>query len=148
MRHWVNLSIPTIHRDTAEDDKAHSLFLDDADDFAELLGASAQPADLGCDDGTIKVLSAKRLIMNWRQRWLSLPTRFASDLLGLTYSQQSIIGSGGYMPEDVYDVQNIMASGKWNLESIITHEFPLEQLEVAIRTAADPQHSGSVVIKM
>ena len=70
------------------------------------------------------------------------------DLLGLTYSQPSIIGSGGYMLEDVYDVQNIMASNKWELESIITHEFPLEQLEVAIRTAADPQHSGSVVVKI
>lgn len=70
------------------------------------------------------------------------------DLLGLTYSQQSIIGSGGYMPEDVYDVQSIMASNKWNLESIITHEFPLEQLETAIRTASDPNRSGSVVIKM
>ena len=52
------------------------------------------------------------------------------------------------MPEDVYDVQKTMASGNWNLESIITHEFPLDQLEAAIRTAADPQHSGSVVIKM
>ncbi|MGM9552520.1 MAG: zinc-binding dehydrogenase [Clostridia bacterium] len=70
------------------------------------------------------------------------------DLLGLTYAQQSIIGSGGYMPEDVYDVQKIMASGNWNLESIITHEFPLEQLEETIRAAADPQHSGSVIIKM
>ena len=70
------------------------------------------------------------------------------DLLRLTYAQQSIIGSGGYMPEDVFDVQKIMASGNWNLESIITHEFSLEQLEAAIRTAADPRHSGSVVIKM
>lgn len=70
------------------------------------------------------------------------------DLLGLTYSQQSIIGSGGYMPEDVYDVQKIMASGNWNLESIITHEFPLERLEAAIRTATDAQHAGSVVIKI
>lgn len=70
------------------------------------------------------------------------------DLLGLTYAQQSIIGSGGYMPEDVYDVQKIMAGGQWNLEQIITHEFPLEQLETAIRTAADTKHCGSVVIKM
>ena len=70
------------------------------------------------------------------------------SLLGLTYAQQSIIGSGGYMHEDVCDVQKIMASGDWNLESIITHEFPLEQLETAIRTAADPNRSGSVVIKM
>ncbi len=70
------------------------------------------------------------------------------NLLGLTYAQQSIIGSGGYMPEDVYDVQTIMASGKWDLESIITHEFPLEKLKTAIRTASDAEHSGSVIIKM
>ena len=46
----------------------------------------------------------------------------------MTYAQQSIIGSGGYMKEEVDDVQEIMACGKWNLESMITHEFPLEQL--------------------
>ena len=43
----------------------------------------------------------------------------------LTYAQQSMIGSGGYMPEDVRDVQEIMSCGKWDLERIITHEFPL-----------------------
>ena len=53
------------------------------------------------------------------------------DLLHMTYAQQSIIGSGGYMPEDVWDVQEIMASGKWELERIITHEFPLNELEQA-----------------
>ena len=70
------------------------------------------------------------------------------DLLHMTYAQQSIIGSGGYMPEDVRDVQEIMASGKWNLESIITHEFSLDALEQAIRTASDVNHAGNVVIKM
>ena len=70
------------------------------------------------------------------------------DLLHMTYAQQSIIGSGGYMPEDVRDVQEIMASGKWNLESIITHEFPLDELKQAIRMASDVNHSGNVVIKM
>ena len=44
------------------------------------------------------------------------------DLLHMTYAQQSMIGSGGYMPEDV---QEIMSCGKWDLERIITHEFPL-----------------------
>ena len=45
------------------------------------------------------------------------------DLLHTTYAhQQSMIGSGGYMPEDV---QEIMSCGKWDLECIITHEFPL-----------------------
>ena len=70
------------------------------------------------------------------------------DLLRMTYAQQSIIGSGGYMPEDVQDVQEIMASGKWDLEHIITHEFPLNELEQAIRTAGYVDHAGNVVVKM
>ncbi len=52
------------------------------------------------------------------------------------------------MPEDVQDVQKIMASGKWELERIITHEFPLNELERAIRTAGDVDHVGNVVVKM
>lgn len=70
------------------------------------------------------------------------------DLLHLTYAQKSIIGSGGYMKEDVQDVQKIMASSRWDLESIITHEFTLDQLDKAIRTAADVENSGNVVIRM
>lgn len=69
------------------------------------------------------------------------------DLLHMTYSQKSLIGSGGYMPEDVSDVMNIMASGKWNLESIITHEFSLDQIEEAIRTASDANRALNVTIK-
>ena len=70
------------------------------------------------------------------------------DLLHMTYAQQSIIGSGGYLPEDVQDVQEIMSCGRWELEQIITHEFPLSELEQAIRTAGDVDHAGNVVIRM
>ena len=69
------------------------------------------------------------------------------DLLHMTYSQKSIIGSGGYMPEDVWDVQEIMASGRWNLESIITHEFGIDDLEKAIQTAGEVANAGNVVIR-
>lgn len=69
------------------------------------------------------------------------------DLLHMTYSQKSIIGSGGYMPEDVKDVMEIMASGKWNLETIITHEFALGQIEDAIRTASNAEKAFNVTIK-
>lgn len=68
------------------------------------------------------------------------------DLLHLTYSQKSIIGSGGYMPMDVWDVQEIMASGRWKLESIITHEFGIDDLEKAIKTSGNADKSGNVVI--
>lgn len=70
------------------------------------------------------------------------------DLLHMTYAQQMIIGSGGYMPEDVRDVQEIMSCGKWNLEQIITHEYSLDELEQAIRMAGDVNHAGNVVVKI
>lgn len=69
------------------------------------------------------------------------------DLLHMTYAQKSIIGSGGYFPEDVHDVMTIMAGGKWNLESIITQEFPLDRISEAIRTAADPDKAFNVTIR-
>lgn len=59
------------------------------------------------------------------------------DMLHLTYSQKSIIGSGGYMPEDVETVTDIMKSRKWELEKLITHEFKIDELETAIHTAGD-----------
>lgn len=73
--------------------------------------------------------------------------RRSLDLLHLTYSQKAIIGSGGYMPEDVPDVLAIMQSGRWDLRSIITHAFPLDQLETAIQTASDPNHAFNVIIR-
>ena len=69
------------------------------------------------------------------------------DLLHITYAQKSIIGSGGYMPEDVKNVIQIMKSGRWNIESIITHEFPLEKISEAIQAASDTQNALNVVIK-
>lgn len=69
------------------------------------------------------------------------------DLLHMTYAQKSIIGSGGYFPEDVRDVMTIMASGRWDLESVITQEFPLEQICEAIQTAADPSRAFNVTIR-
>ena len=69
------------------------------------------------------------------------------DLLHMTYAQKSIIGSGGYLPEDVRDVMAIMGSKRWDLEAIITQEFPLEQLAQAIETAADPNKAFNVTIR-
>lgn len=69
------------------------------------------------------------------------------DVLEMTYSQHALIGSGGYMPEDVKDVMAMMESGKWDIESIITDEFLWEHLPQAIEKAADVEHSLNVVIK-
>ena len=69
------------------------------------------------------------------------------DLLHLTYAQKSIIGSGGYMPEDVTTVMEIMAGGAWDVESIITHEFPWERLPEAIEQAGRVDEALNVIIR-
>ena len=68
------------------------------------------------------------------------------DVLAMTYAQHAIIGSGGYMPEDVKMVMDIMADGKYDIASIITHEFPHDKLAEAIETAAQPDKALNVVI--
>jgi len=57
------------------------------------------------------------------------------DVLGMTFGQLALIRSGGYTPDDVRDVMSIMESGEWDIESLITHEYPWEQLEEAIQMA-------------
>lgn len=69
------------------------------------------------------------------------------DVLEMTYSQHALIGSGGYFPEDVRDVISVMASGKWNIESIITHEYSWEELPQAIEKAAQVNEALNVVIR-
>lgn len=70
------------------------------------------------------------------------------DLLHMTYAQKSIIGSGGYFPEDVHDVLTVMSSGRWDLKSIITQEFPLDRISEAIQTAGDPSRAFNVIVRM
>lgn len=69
------------------------------------------------------------------------------DILGLTFGQKSITGSGGYTPEDVNDVMEIMKSGKWDIEKLITDEYILDDLSTAIEKATDVDSSLNVVIK-
>lgn len=69
------------------------------------------------------------------------------DVLSMTYAQHALIGSGGYFPEDVRDVMDIMESGRWNIESIITNEYPWEQLPDAIEMASQVEKALNVVIR-
>lgn len=76
-----------------------------------------------------------------------LADRQPMDLLSLTFSQHALIGSGGYKPEDVRTVMEIMESGRWDIGSIITHEFAQKDLSEAIETASDTEHALNVVIR-
>lgn len=69
------------------------------------------------------------------------------DVLEMTYSQHALIGSGGYFPEDVEDVISVMASHKWDIESIITHEYPWEELPQAIEKASQVDEALNEVIR-
>ncbi|MER7693692.1 zinc-binding dehydrogenase [Streptomyces sp. NPDC097610] len=69
------------------------------------------------------------------------------DLAKLAYSQHSVIGSGGYQPEDVHTVMEIMESGAFDIESVITHEFRQADIVTAIETAGDVDSALNVMIK-
>ena len=58
------------------------------------------------------------------------------NLIPVTYGGLTIKGSPGYDFEDVARAMEIMKSGKYDIESLVSHTFPLEQLEEAIQTAA------------
>lgn len=122
--------------------------------FGSAPSLSGATADIDCwldAAGAESILEVFLRLGKFESRFVSVAVNNkprSIDLLHMTYAQQSIIGSGGYMPEDVTDVQDMMTSGRWNLESIITHEFPLENLKDAIRTASDVNHAGNVVVRM
>jgi 2-desacetyl-2-hydroxyethyl bacteriochlorophyllide A dehydrogenase len=61
----------------------------------------------------------------------------ALDLVALTYGQLEMIGSGGYEPEDVAFVLDLMASQQFDLEPIVTHQYSLDEISTAIEKAAD-----------
>lgn len=70
------------------------------------------------------------------------------DVLGLTFGQKSITGSGGYTPQDVKDVLEIMKSQKWDIEKMITDEYILDDLAEAIEKASDVNSALNVVIRV
>ena len=119
--------------------KADSLYgmTADIDGFVDASGA-AEILDIFMEYGKIESRFVSVAVNNSLRK---------IDLLHLTYAQKSIIGSGGYMPEDVIDVMNMMESGRWHIENLITHEFPLDDLEKAIQTAGNTNLSLNVTIK-
>lgn len=121
--------------------------------FGKAHSLKGETADIDCwldAAGAESILEQFMELGKIESRYVSVAVNNAVrnlDLLHMTYSQKTIIGSGGYMPEDVTDVQTIMAGGKWALESMITHEFRIDELKKAILTAADVNHACNVVIR-
>lgn len=59
----------------------------------------------------------------------------------------SISSGKVHFPEDVRDVLRFMESGKYSIESIITHVFAQEDLAKAIETAGLVDEALNVVIR-
>lgn len=125
--------------------------------LAEILGKSVgvNGAAIDCDiwidaAGADAVLNAYEQYGKYNSRMVLVAVgtnRREVDILGLTFGQKSITGSGGYTPQDVADVMEIMKSGQWEIETLITHEFSLNELSNAIEQAADVDHALNVMIK-
>ena len=67
-------------------------------------------------------------------------------LEGLTGILGSCMGVNGDAIQDVKDVMEIMKSGKWDIEKLITDEYKLDDLSRAIERASDVEHALNVVI--
>lgn len=100
--------------------------------------------------GADEVLSAYEAYGKYNSRMVMVAVgtnKREVDVLGLTFGQKSITGSGGYTPQDVMDVMKMMKSGAWQIEKMITHEFTLEHLSEAIEQAADVEQACNVLIR-
>jgi 2-desacetyl-2-hydroxyethyl bacteriochlorophyllide A dehydrogenase len=73
-------------------------------------------------------------------------TPVSIDLPTLAFAWQELIGSGGYLPEDVDFVMELLRSHKFDVESLITHSYPLQDIVTALETASDPEVSLHVSI--
>jgi threonine dehydrogenase-like Zn-dependent dehydrogenase len=114
------------------------------------IGGSAVDCDIWVDAaGADSILSAYEKFGKYNSKMVIVAvgnSRREVDILGLTFGQKSLTGSGGYSPEDVRDVMEIMKSGKWDIEQIITDEFAWENLPQAIERASDTEHALNVII--
>ena len=100
--------------------------------------------------GADNVLSAYERLGKYNSRMVLVAVgtnKREIDVLGLTFGQKSITGSGGYSPEDVMDVMKIMKSKEWDIEKLITHEYHLTELSKAIEKASDVYSALNVIIK-
>lgn len=68
------------------------------------------------------------------------------SFLELIYGSKSVGGSGGYRPEDVMTVFDIMSSHKFDLEQLITAEVGWSDLEEGIIKATDVNTALKVLV--
>lgn len=70
------------------------------------------------------------------------------NLARMMSSEVAILGSSGYNLSDIEEVIDNLAHKRTFVNDIVTHHFPLEQLNDALNTAADRERSIKVVVDM
>jgi 2-desacetyl-2-hydroxyethyl bacteriochlorophyllide A dehydrogenase len=69
------------------------------------------------------------------------------DFTQVAFNNWHIHGCGDGATENLLpDILAMMRSGKYDLASLVTHEFPVDQIEDAIRLAANPNEAQKVCI--
>jgi (R,R)-butanediol dehydrogenase/meso-butanediol dehydrogenase/diacetyl reductase len=61
------------------------------------------------------------------------------DMSPLIQKQPVIMGSNGYAAEELVEALELMASGKVDRATLISHRFPLAQVSKAFETQASPE---------
>jgi threonine dehydrogenase-like Zn-dependent dehydrogenase len=68
------------------------------------------------------------------------------NLHNLIFKQPKLIGVMGYEPQDVSDALAMMADGRIDRSSLVTHQFPLEQAQEAFQAQDNYADSIKVVL--
>jgi len=73
--------------------------------------------------------------------------RVSFDCAQVAFNNWHIHGCGDGATEDLLpEIMAMMRSGKYDLASLVTHEFPLDQIEEAIAFASNPEQAQKVCI--
>ncbi len=69
------------------------------------------------------------------------------NLLSMIFASQSLIGSGGYRPDDVSTVFDILKENQNEIAKMVTNVYPWENLVSAIEEASDPMKVMNIQVK-
>lgn len=73
--------------------------------------------------------------------------RTAIDWTAVSFNNWHIHGCGDGATEDLLpEILEMMRSGRYDLASLVSHEYPIERIEEAIRHAANPQAAQKICI--
>ena len=69
------------------------------------------------------------------------------NLLSIIFTSQSLIGSGGYRPDDVSTVFDILQENQNEVAKMVTKVYPRKDFGAAIEDASDPMKVMNIQVK-